>query len=100
MSQRIEVYEFLSCFVLRNTAHEILSFTGKSKRQLKSPTSLSEESPPVELGAGGGCWIGDADVGDVSESGALFAIGGGGGGGGGCCCGCPWGTVINGPAGW
>jgi hypothetical protein len=62
-------------------------------------TSLSEESP-LELGAGGGWWIGEADVGDVSDNGALLVMGGGGGGGGCCCWVCPCGTLINGPAGW
>lgn len=70
-------------------------------------TSLSEESPPVELGGGGGISCVDAtegvvDVGDTSDRDAAFEIGAGGGT-------CPWlvpvtpppwDTVMSGPAGW
>lgn len=63
----------------------------------KSLTSLSDESPPFELGAGGGCWwwAGEVDVGEASDNGALLVNDGG------CCVVCPCvGTLINGPAGW
>lgn len=62
-------------------------------------TSLSDESPLFELGAGGGgAWCTDdvTEEGDVSDRGTLLVRGGGCGPGGWAC---PWGTVINGPAG-